>query len=277
VAAGSPTGTPPAPPAPPAALVEGTLELCCTELRDGRYAVPLLPFAPRPLVESVLPRLLGMAPETASTALAALMHAKPPPLPPAHLLLLLHQLPSDGSAGVSLKQLIDGVQACLAEKSVFTMQVVADALQLIVHLDPLPLIFMRTTIQALLYHPLLAQFTMGLLHHLISRQIWTSPRLWTGFVKCCQQGMPHSLPVMLALPAPLDTRLVVERRATLRCTPDRPRVHADRVDSLALPWPGLWLAGEQAWPDYPGTLEAAVRSGLAAADKAARHAGAGAS
>jgi hypothetical protein len=86
------------------------------------------------------------------------MHAKPPPLPPAHLLLLLHQLPSDGSAGVSLKQLIDGVQACLAEKSVFTMQVVADALQLIVHLDPLPLIFMRTTIQALLYHPLLAQF-----------------------------------------------------------------------------------------------------------------------
>jgi symplekin len=215
VAAGSPTGSPPAPPAPPAALVEGTLELCCTELRDGRYAVPLLPFAPRPLVESVLPRLLGMAPETASTALAALMHAKPPPLPPAHLLLLLHQLPSDGSAGVSLKQLIDGVQACLAEKSVFTMQVVADALQLIVHLDPLPLIFMRTTIQALLYHPLLAQFTMGLLHHLISRQIWTSPRLWTGFVKCCQQGMPHSLPVMLALPAP-QLLEIIEQQPELR-------------------------------------------------------------
>jgi symplekin len=215
VAAGSPTGTPPAPPAPPAALVEGTLELCCTELRDGRYAVPLLPFAPRPLVESVLPRLLGMAPETASAALAALMHAKPPPLPPAHLLLLLHQLPSDGSAGVSLKQLIDGVQACLAEKSVFTMQVVADALQLIVHLDPLPLIFMRTTIQALLYHPLLAQFTMGLLHHLISRQIWTSPRLWTGFVKCCQQGMPHSLPVMLALPAP-QLLEIIEQQPELR-------------------------------------------------------------
>ena len=208
-------GSPPAPPAPPAALVEGTLELCCTELRDGRYAVPLLPFAPRPLVESVLPRLLGMAPETASAALAALMHAKPPPLPPAHLLLLLHQLPSDGSAGVNLKQLIDGVQACLAEKSVFTMQVVADALQLIVHLDPLPLIFMRTTIQALLYHPLLAQFTMGLLRHLISRQIWTSPRLWTGFVKCCQQGMPHSLPVILALPA-LQLLEIIEQQPELR-------------------------------------------------------------
>jgi len=88
-------------------------------------------------------------------------------------------------------------------------------------------------------------------------------------------GIVAQLRAQLALPAPLDTRLVVERRATLRCTPDRPRVHADRVDSLALPWPGLWLAGEQAWPDYPGTLEAAVRSGLAAADKAARHAGAG--
>jgi symplekin len=74
---------------------------------------------------------------------------------------------------------------------------------------------MRTTIQALLYHPLLAQFTMGLLHHLISRQIWTSPRLWTGFVKCCQQGMPHSLPVMLALPAP-QLLEIIEQQPELR-------------------------------------------------------------
>jgi len=137
----------------------------------------------------------------AKAALVALMHATPPPLPPAHLLLLLHQVPSDGTHGVGLKQVIEAVQTCLAETSVFTMQVMADALQLIVHLEPLPLIFMRTTIQALLAHPLLAAFTMGLLRHLIERKIWTLPRLWTGFVKCCQQSLPHSLPVMLSLPA----------------------------------------------------------------------------
>jgi squalene-associated FAD-dependent desaturase len=85
------------------------------------------------------------------------------------------------------------------------------------------------------------------------------------------EGIVAQLRAQLALPAPLDTRLVVERRATLRCTPDRPRVHAHAVDSLTLPWPGLWLAGEQAWPDYPGTLEAAVRSGRAAAAAAASH------
>lgn len=61
---------------------------------------------------------------------------------------------------------------------------------------------MRTTIKALTEWPLLAEFTMGLLRHLIGRRVWLIPRLWTGFVKCCQEGLPHSLPVLLSLPGP---------------------------------------------------------------------------
>ena len=183
--------------------------------QDARFALPLLAFLTRPHVEALLPLLLAAPPETAKAALVSLMHAPSPPLPPAHLMLYLHELPSDGSRGVSLKQAIEAVQTCIAEKSIFTMQVMADALQLIVHLDPLPLIFMRTTIQALLYHPLLAEFTMGLLRHLISRQIWTFPRLWTGFIKCCQQGLPHSLPVLLSLPA-AQLAEVMEQQPDLR-------------------------------------------------------------
>ncbi|HRO60138.1 MAG TPA: hypothetical protein PK177_13390, partial [Burkholderiaceae bacterium] len=49
-----------------------------------------------------------------------------------------------------------------------------------------------------------------------------------------------------------------ERRATFRCTPDRPRLAIDRYEREA---PGLWLAGDWLWPDYPATIEAAVRSG----------------
>jgi squalene-associated FAD-dependent desaturase len=68
------------------------------------------------------------------------------------------------------------------------------------------------------------------------------------------------------LPTPLDGRVLVEKRATFRCTPARPRVAAQSIDGQQLPWPDLWLAGDHAWADYPATLEAAVRSGLAAAD-----------
>jgi len=76
-------------------------------------------------------------------------------------------------------------------------------------------------------------------------------------------------------PPPSAIRLVTERRATFRCTPDRPRLEPGIFASAA---PGLWLAGDWLWPDYPATLESAVRSGtqaatriLASAQKSAQH------
>lgn len=68
----------------------------------------------------------------------------------------------------------------------------------------------------------------------------------------------------LALPEPLDALAVNEKRATFRCTPDRPRVEAAHIGPHALP-DGLALAGEYCYARYPGTLESAVRSGIAAA------------
>lgn len=60
-----------------------------------------------------------------------------------------------------------------------------------------------------------------------------------------------------------ETRVVTEQRATFRCTPQRPtpaQIHAS-IGTV----PGLWLAGDWLWPDYPATLESAVRSGEAVA------------
>jgi squalene-associated FAD-dependent desaturase len=54
---------------------------------------------------------------------------------------------------------------------------------------------------------------------------------------------------------------VVEKRATFACTPGLRRPAADIA-------PGLWAAGDYVDSPYPATLEAAVRSGLAAARQA---------
>ncbi|WP_299065668.1 hydroxysqualene dehydroxylase HpnE [Accumulibacter sp.] len=61
------------------------------------------------------------------------------------------------------------------------------------------------------------------------------------------------------LPPVLWQQVIRERRATFSCRPGLPRPAARTA--LA----GLWLAGDYVCADYPATLEAAVRSGVAAA------------
>ncbi|MGH8679921.1 MAG: hydroxysqualene dehydroxylase HpnE [Burkholderiales bacterium] len=68
--------------------------------------------------------------------------------------------------------------------------------------------------------------------------------------------LSHALP---GLPAPRWTRVIAERRATFSC-----RVGLDRPPN-ATPIPNLLLAGDYTASEYPATLEAAVRSGVAAA------------
>ena len=62
-----------------------------------------------------------------------------------------------------------------------------------------------------------------------------------------------------ALPALLWARVIAERRATYACTPALARPPAGRVA------PGLYVAGDYTIADLPPTLEAATRSGVAAA------------
>ena len=61
------------------------------------------------------------------------------------------------------------------------------------------------------------------------------------------------------LPEPLWSRIIGEKRATFSCRPALERPTA------TTPVRGLYLAGDYTASDYPGTLEAAVRSGLVAA------------
>lgn len=72
----------------------------------------------------------------------------------------------------------------------------------------------------------------------------------------CHRELADVLP---GLPRPLWSRVIAEKRATIACTPG--------VKGLALEptLPDVYLAGDYTDPEYPPTLEAAVRSGVRAA------------
>ena len=74
----------------------------------------------------------------------------------------------------------------------------------------------------------------------------------------CHRELSAALP---DLPAPAWTRVIAEKRATISVTPElaRPQIES----SL----PGVVLAGDYTDPEYPPTLEAAVRSGVRAAQR----------
>ena len=67
--------------------------------------------------------------------------------------------------------------------------------------------------------------------------------------------------VVKALPGPMWSQVIAEKRATITCSPgiERP--------AQETPTPGLLLAGDYTDPEYPPVLEAAVRSGVRAARK----------
>ena len=56
------------------------------------------------------------------------------------------------------------------------------------------------------------------------------------------------------------SQVIAEKRATYACTPQRPHPAGPRFA------PGVYLAGDYVDTEYPATLEAAVRSGIAAAE-----------
>jgi predicted NAD/FAD-binding protein len=72
----------------------------------------------------------------------------------------------------------------------------------------------------------------------------------------CHEELAQAIP---KLGRPLWSRAIAEKRASISCVPDRARPMLETAHA------GVFLAGDYTDPEYPPTLEAAVRSGVRAA------------
>jgi squalene-associated FAD-dependent desaturase len=75
--------------------------------------------------------------------------------------------------------------------------------------------------------------------------------------EACHRELAQAIP---GLAAPQWSRVIAEKRATISCTPGVRKLSARTRD------PNVFLAGDYTDPEYPPTLEAAVRSGVRAAN-----------
>ncbi|XP_057973385.1 uncharacterized protein LOC131161564 isoform X2 [Malania oleifera] len=180
-----------------------------TKLKDATILIPMLSSLSKNEVLPIFPRLIDLPLEKFQLALARILQGSAhtgPALTPAEVLVAIHDINPEKD-GLPLKKITDACSACFEQRTVFTQQVLAKALNQMVDQTPLPLLFMRTVIQV--------NFVMEILSKLVSRQVWKMPKLWVGFLKCVSQTQPHSFHVLLQLPPP-QLESALNKHANLR-------------------------------------------------------------
>ncbi|XP_068340076.1 uncharacterized protein [Pyrus communis] len=198
-------------------LIFTVRKLYDSKLKDIEILIPILPFLPKDEVLLIFPQLMNLQLDKFQAALARILQGSSqsgPPLAPAEILIAIHGIDPDRD-GIPLKKVTDACNACFEQRQIFTQQVLAKVLNQLVEQIPLPLLFMRTVLQAIGAFPALVDFIMEILSRLVSKQIWKYPKLWVGFLKCTFLTKPQSFAVLLQLP-PAQLENALKRTAALK-------------------------------------------------------------
>uniref|UniRef100_A0A0D9X398 Symplekin C-terminal domain-containing protein n=1 Tax=Leersia perrieri TaxID=77586 RepID=A0A0D9X398_9ORYZ len=172
--------------------------------KDIEVLFAVLSHLPKDEVLPVFPSIVNLPMDKFQVALSRILQGSPqngPSLDPSEILIAIHVIDPD-KEGIPLKKVIDACAACFEQRTIFTQQVLAKALNQLVEQIPLPLLFMRTVMQAIGAFPALVDFVMDIMSRLVNKQIWKYPKLWVGFLKCAILTKPQSYGVLLQLPAP---------------------------------------------------------------------------
>ncbi|XP_061548486.1 symplekin isoform X2 [Phycodurus eques] len=190
------------PPSPE--LVERVRDLYHKRVPDVRFLIPVINGLEKNEVIQALPKLIKLNPIVVKEVFNRLLgtqhsegSSSVSPLTPGDLLIALHNI---DSTKCDMKSIIKATNLCFGEKNVYTSEVLAVVMQQLMEQNPLPMLLMRTVIQSLTMYPRLCGFVMNILSRLIIKQVWKYPKVWEGFVKCCQRTKPQSYSVLLQLP-----------------------------------------------------------------------------
>ncbi|XP_020672070.1 uncharacterized protein LOC110092056 isoform X1 [Dendrobium catenatum] len=184
-------------------LISSVKRLYNSKLKDAEILIPILSFLSKDEILPLIPQFVSLPSDKFQVVLTRILQGSTQSgdsLTPAEILISIHGIDSEKD-GVPLKKIMDACSACFEQRLVFTQQVLAKVLNQLVEQIPLPLLFMRTVIQAIGVFPGLVDFVMEILSRLVSKQIWKYPKLWVGFLKCALQTKPQSFNVLLQLPA----------------------------------------------------------------------------
>ncbi|KAL9230700.1 hypothetical protein vseg_006017 [Gypsophila vaccaria] len=223
--------------APSTELILTVKKLYELKIKNVEILFPILSSLPKEEVLRVFPQVVNLPQDKFQAALSRLLQGSTPSGPlltPAEVLIAIHSIDPDKD-GIPLKKVTDACNSCFERKQIFTQQVIAKVLNHLVEQIPLPLLFMRTVLQAIGAFPALVDFIMEILSRLVSKQIWKNPKLWVGFLKCAQLTQPHSFGVLLQLPqAQLEAALkkIAALKAPLATHASQPNVKAMLPRSL---------------------------------------------
>ncbi|KAL6896689.1 hypothetical protein ACP4OV_007261 [Aristida adscensionis] len=241
-----------------------------SKTKDIEVLFAILAHLPKEEVLPVFPSIVNLPMDKFQTALSRILQAtlqgsprNAPTLDPSEILIAIHVIDPD-KEGIPLKKVIDACAVCFEQRAIFTQQVLAKALNQLVEQIPLPLLFMRTVMQAIGAFPALVDFVMEIMSRLVSKQIWKYPKLWVGFLKCAILTKPQSYGVLLQLPAPQ-----LENALTKNPTLKTPLVEHANQSNVRSTLPRstlvvLGLAEEQQQPPLPPPPAAAAAAAAAA-------------
>ncbi|KAI5894765.1 uncharacterized protein SCHCODRAFT_02617748 [Schizophyllum commune H4-8] len=150
------------------------------------------------LVKSVFSSIVAQPPQTfgmVSSNVPRVRHNEM--LTPAELMVLLH----DSEKDIGLQSAKEAITICFSMTDIYRSEVLAVVIQQIMDEPVLPVLFLRTVIQAVTTYKTLVPFVATtLLSRLITKKIWTNAPLWEGFVRCAKVTAPISFGALLQLP-----------------------------------------------------------------------------
>ncbi|KAK6116189.1 hypothetical protein DH2020_008458 [Rehmannia glutinosa] len=176
---------------PPPDLVVTVKHLYETRLKDAAILIPIISAFSKDEVLPIFPRLVQLPLQKFQMALAHILQGSAhtgPALTPAEVLVAIHDISPERDVAHDIDScctfipVTDVCSACFEQRTVFTQQVLAKALNQMVDRTPLPLLFMRTVIQAIDAFPTLVNFVMEILSKLVNRQL-PSPQLESALNK----------------------------------------------------------------------------------------------